>query len=118
MEPGIPTTQIDVVGMRDDNWTDLGECKWGPVRSPRTLEAELERKLQQYPNSRGATLVPRYFMRRKPAARGGGEPTAGTPSRTGMPSMPRSPYAAISGSTSAMAARVRSRSSSLWAVDR
>ena len=72
MEPGIPTTQIDVVGMRDDNWTDLGECKWGPVRSPRTLEAELERKLQQYPNSRGATLVPRYFMRRKPAARGGG----------------------------------------------
>ncbi len=62
-------TQIDVVGMRDDNWTDLGECKWGPVRSPRALEAELERKLQQYPNSRGATLGRRYFTRRKPAAR-------------------------------------------------
>jgi uncharacterized protein len=27
------TTQIDVVGLRDDNWTDLGECKWGPVLS-------------------------------------------------------------------------------------
>ena len=63
------TTQIDVVGMRDDNWTDLGECKWGPVRSPRALETELERKLEQYPNSRGATLGRRYFTRRKPAAR-------------------------------------------------
>ena len=62
-------TQIDVVGMRDDNWTDLGECKWGPVRSPRALETELERKLEQYPNSRGATLGRRYFTRRKPAAR-------------------------------------------------
>ena len=64
-----PQTQIDVIGMRDDNWTDLGECKWGTVRSPRALEAELERKLQQYPNSRGATLGRRYFTRRKPAAR-------------------------------------------------
>ena len=64
-----PQTQIDVVGMRDDNWTDLGACKWGTVRAPRALEAELERKLQQYPNSRGATLGRRYFMRRKPAAR-------------------------------------------------
>ena len=65
-----PATQIDVVGLRDDNWTDLGECKWGPVRSPRALEIELERKLQQYPNSRGATLARRYFTRRKPASRG------------------------------------------------
>ena len=65
------TTQIDVVGMRDDNWTDLGECKWGPVRSPRALETELEHRLQQYPNSRGATLGRRYFTRRKPAARRG-----------------------------------------------
>ena len=62
-------TQIDVVAMRDDNWTDLGECKWGPVRSPRALEAELERKLPQYPNSRGATLRRRYFTRRKPATK-------------------------------------------------
>jgi len=27
------TTRIDVVGLRDDGWTDLGECKWGTVRS-------------------------------------------------------------------------------------
>ena len=61
-----PTTQIDVVGLRDDNWTDLGECKWGAVRSPRTLETELDRKVQAYPNSRGATLGRRYFTRSKP----------------------------------------------------
>ena len=64
-----PATQIDVVGLRDDNWTDLGECKWGAVRSPRALEAELDRKAHAYPNSRGATLGRRYFVRRKPASR-------------------------------------------------
>ena len=68
-----PRTQIDVVGMRDDNWTDLGECKWGPVRSPRAVESELDHRLQHYPNSRGATLGRRYFTRRKPAARQGAD---------------------------------------------
>jgi len=24
-----PRVQIDIVGFRRDNWTDLGECKWG-----------------------------------------------------------------------------------------
>ena len=66
-----PSTQIDVVGMRDDDWTDLGECKWGAVRSPAALEAELDRKAERYPNSRGATLGRRYFVRRAPAARRG-----------------------------------------------
>ena len=65
------TTQIDVVGRRDDNWTDLGECKWGAVRSPRMLEAELERKAKEFPNHRGATLGRRYFVRRKPTAKAG-----------------------------------------------
>ena len=60
-------TQIDVVGLRDDNWTDLGECKWGAVRSPRALEKEMDRKMKAFPNSRGATLGRRYFVRRKPA---------------------------------------------------
>ena len=62
-----PAVQIDVVGMRDDNWTDLGECKWGLVRSPRALQGEMERKAAFYPNSRGASLGRRYFVRRKPA---------------------------------------------------
>ncbi len=57
--------------MRDDDWTDLGECKWGAVRSPAALEAELDRKAERYPNSRGATLGRRYFVRRAPAARRG-----------------------------------------------
>jgi uncharacterized protein len=35
-------TQIDVVGLREDGWTDIGECKWGTVRSWPQLLAELE----------------------------------------------------------------------------
>ena len=64
-------TQIDVVGMREDNWTDLGECRWGAVRSTRALEAELEGRVERYPNSRGATLGRRYFVRRIPASKKG-----------------------------------------------
>ena len=64
-----PNVQIDVVGMRDDNWTDLGECKWGSVNSSRALEGEMERKVALYPNSRGASLGRRYFVRRKPAGK-------------------------------------------------
>ena len=61
--------QTDVVGLRDDNWSDLGECKWGRVRSAPALEAELDRKARLYPNRRGATLGRRYFVRRKPGSR-------------------------------------------------
>ena len=56
-------TQIDVVGLRDDGWTDLGECKWGPVRSARAVEQELEEKVRGYPNRRGATIGRRIFTR-------------------------------------------------------
>lgn len=66
-------TQIDVVGLRGDNWTDLGECKWGPVRSPAGLEAELARKVGLYPNRRGATPNRRYFARTKPPSRADAE---------------------------------------------
>ncbi len=64
-----PAAQIDVVGLREDNRTDLGECKWGPVRSAPALEAELDRRARLYPNRRGATLGRRYFVRRKPGRR-------------------------------------------------
>ena len=64
-----PAAQIDVVGLRDDDWTDLGECKWGAVPSAPALEAGLERKARLYPNRRGATIGRRYFVRRKPASR-------------------------------------------------
>jgi len=62
-------TQIDVVGWRDDGWTDLGECKWGPVRSRRGLEAEIEEKVQRYPNERNATIGRHVFVRTVPKAR-------------------------------------------------
>lgn len=58
--------QIDIVGLRDDNWTDLGECKWGTVRSIPALAREIEEKMRHYPNRRGATIGLRAFLRRMP----------------------------------------------------
>jgi hypothetical protein len=60
--------QIDVVGLREDGWIDLGECKWGGVPSVRALVAELEAKVPAYPNPRGATVARRLFTRVAPAA--------------------------------------------------
>jgi hypothetical protein len=57
------TTQIDLVGFRQDNWTDLGECKWAPVRSAGALRDELARRAARFPNKRGATLGLRHFTR-------------------------------------------------------
>jgi AAA+ ATPase superfamily predicted ATPase len=57
------TAQIDVVGLRDDGWTDLGECKWGTDHSPSALTAELEAKVASYPNQRNATIGRRIFTR-------------------------------------------------------
>lgn len=59
--------QIDVVGLRDDGWIDLGECKWGAVPSPRRIEEELEKKAAAFPNPRNATLGRRLFVRQRPA---------------------------------------------------
>ncbi len=58
--------QIDVVGLREDGWTDIGECKWGTVRSPKALLAELESKVSRYPNPRNATIGRRVFVRSRP----------------------------------------------------
>ena len=59
------TTQIDVVGLRQDNWTDLGECKWGRVGSAVALRAELQERLGRFPNPRQATIGRRFFTRQK-----------------------------------------------------
>lgn len=66
-------TQIDVVGLRQDGWIDLGECKWGTVRSLPAIAAELEAKISRYPNPHHATIGRRLFVRsfkheRKPGA--------------------------------------------------
>ncbi len=56
--------QIDVVGVRADDWIDLGECKWGTVASVPALAAQLEEKLRRYPNPENATLGRMLFTRR------------------------------------------------------
>jgi len=61
--------QIDVVGLRDDHWTDLGECKWGAVKSYKKLLEDMERKIRAYPNTRGATICKRVFLRKKPGVK-------------------------------------------------
>ena len=61
--------QIDVVGVRDDGWIDLGECKWGAVRSAAALSAELDKKVASYPNARQATVGRRFFTRDEAPAR-------------------------------------------------
>jgi hypothetical protein len=55
--------QVDGVGVRQDNWTDLGECKWGDVSSPAALAAELDEKVRRYPNARNATIGRRLFVK-------------------------------------------------------
>lgn len=59
--------QIDLVGVRDDGWADLGECRWGPVRSAPALRRELDAKVTAWPNRGGATIERRLFVRKKPA---------------------------------------------------
>jgi AAA+ ATPase superfamily predicted ATPase len=55
--------QIDVVGVRQDGWIDLGECKWGDVSSMAALDAELEAKVERYPNPRNVTIGRHLFVR-------------------------------------------------------
>jgi len=66
--------QIDVVGLRDDNWTDLAECKWGKVRSSKQLIAELDRKVPAFPNPRNATIGRRLFLKTIPPKTDTGSP--------------------------------------------
>ncbi len=54
-------TQIDIVGLRDDGWTDLGECKWGKLKSTTAPLDQLEEKVKSYPNERNATICRRVF---------------------------------------------------------
>jgi AAA+ ATPase superfamily predicted ATPase len=61
--------QIDVVGVRDDGRTDLGEVKWRSVRSTTQLIGELDAKVARYPNVRNATIERRFFVRARPRTR-------------------------------------------------
>lgn len=63
------TVQIDVVGSRGDGWTDLGECKWGPVTSVPGVLAEMERKVAAFPNPRNDTMGRRVFVQTLPKSK-------------------------------------------------
>ncbi len=60
--------QIDVVGVRNDGWIDLGECKWGAVGSVPKLISELESKVNLFPNNQADTLGRLIFTRQIPAS--------------------------------------------------
>jgi len=55
--------QIGVIGIRDDNWIDMGECKWGSIRSAKAVEKELMTKVTLYPNPQNATISGHIFTR-------------------------------------------------------
>lgn len=66
-------TQIDVVGLRQDGWTDLGECKWTAARPSSAWRDDLRRRAAHFPNSRQATVGLRFFTR-QPVPRPPGQP--------------------------------------------
>lgn len=53
--------QIDVVGLRDDRWVDVGECRWGTMRTWSQVVRELEAKVMRYPGARDRTVALRMF---------------------------------------------------------
>jgi hypothetical protein len=54
-------TQIDVAGIRNDGWADIGECKWGST-PPGRLLAELQAKAPHFGPARDATKQLRGFI--------------------------------------------------------
>ncbi len=60
------SVQVDLVGVRDDGWIDLGECKWGTVRSWPAVVREVEEKADRYPNPKGRSLGRWVFTRQRP----------------------------------------------------
>jgi len=57
--------QIDVVGLRGDDWVDLGECRWPARSSPTEAARELATRAARYPAS-GRTVLRRLFLRTMP----------------------------------------------------
>jgi AAA+ ATPase superfamily predicted ATPase len=55
--------ELDVVGIRRDRWIDMGECKWGTVKSLREVAQSLEMKSARYPNAEGASIGKHIYLR-------------------------------------------------------
>jgi len=60
-----PGVQIDIVGIREDQEIEIGECKWGRVGSVKALEADLAVKIDRYNNPDNRTLRGNLFVRKK-----------------------------------------------------
>ena len=56
--------QVDVVGIRDDRWIDIGECKWGRISSGKSLIKKIEQKMKNYPNPKNYTIACHVFVKR------------------------------------------------------
>lgn len=55
--------QIDVVSLRRDKRIELGECRWGHLRSLAEVTRELEQKIAHFPNPKRQTIGRRLFVR-------------------------------------------------------
>lgn len=56
------SAQIDVVGLRDDGITELGECNWGPVGLAE-LAGQIERRVEAFPNPKRHALRRHAFVK-------------------------------------------------------
>ena len=63
--------QIDVVGLREDGWVDLGECKWSGRPAVADAAREIAAKVARFPAG-GRTVRPHLFFRRAPRAKARG----------------------------------------------
>ena len=57
--------QIDVVGLRADDWIDLGECKWHGRPAVSAVARELDARSAHYPG-KGRTIRKRVVLRARP----------------------------------------------------
>lgn len=53
-----------MVGIRDDKWIDIGECKWGRISSGKSLKKEIEQKMKNYPPQKNYTIACHVFVNR------------------------------------------------------
>ncbi len=59
------STQIDLVGIRQDGIIDICECKWGNIASIPKLMNALDDKKSKYPNKANRTIHGRLFVHSK-----------------------------------------------------
>lgn len=66
------SAQIDVVGLRSDDWVDLGECKWLARANLAEVARELDARTAEYPGATGRTVRKLAFLRARTQAAAAG----------------------------------------------